>query len=203
MGSNGYPRGTRGSSAGREYNEKSDRPLNLLETKIIRAELWGWSYLEGQRKKSQVDTANRIQKLIFPCGDCIPSSHTGKPELSHCRRGRMLGTRGVARTALWGFWAICRGGTLFATGYVCPVFFFPRFCVQGPALLGFTLLFMLTLFVSLNLEALQWGKQEVLSPGLCMWRKLFLLKTSNVLLCDYRRACRAPVTWLVDKMAPG
>lgn len=37
----------------------------------------------------------------------------------------------------------------------------------------------------------------------CMWRRFFLLKLSNVLLCDYRRACRAPVTRLADKMAPG
>lgn len=39
MGSSGHPGGAGGCSAGRGDKEKSDRPLNLLETKIIRTEL--------------------------------------------------------------------------------------------------------------------------------------------------------------------
>jgi len=39
MGGNGDPGGTGGSLGGRGDKEKSDRPLNLLKTKIIRAQL--------------------------------------------------------------------------------------------------------------------------------------------------------------------
>lgn len=37
----------------------------------------------------------------------------------------------------------------------------------------------------------------------CMRRRVFLLKISSVLLGDYRRARRAALTRLADKMAPG
>lgn len=79
MGSSGHPGGTGGSSAGRGDKEKSDRRLNLLETKIIRTELRRKKKktLEDQTGRNQLDTTKRIQKQLFSHGDHILLSSTG------------------------------------------------------------------------------------------------------------------------------
>lgn len=166
MGSNGDPGDTGRSSAGRRYNE-NDRSSNPLETKLIREELRRWRNSKGQIRRNQLDTAKGIQKWIFTCGDRISSSYAGGgAELSCCLRGyRLLGAcwgpmgwhrcPHVPPTAPRGCWGVCWGGPFLASGHLCPVLFFPKLCVQGPALLGLTLLFMLTIYVALNLETLQ------------------------------------------------
>lgn len=179
MGSNGDPGGSRGSLAGRGDDEKSDRPLNPLETKTNRAELRRWRNSESQARRNQLDTAKRIQKWIFTRRDRVPLSYAGGPWAVPLPErlaapGGMLGTLGRALISLVppkaprSRWGVCWGGPFLATGYLCPVFLFPRLCAQGPALLGLTLLFTLTVFLALNLETLQWVKWGVLSPdGVC------------------------------------
>lgn len=214
MGSNGDPGGSKGSLAGRGDDEKSDRPLNPLETKTIRAELRRWRNSEGQTRRNQLDTAKRIQKWIFTCGDRVPLSYAGGP-WAVLLPERLAAPGGMLRTlgrALMSPRPTHSSEKLLKSLLRRPFschwvplssFPFPQTLCSRPCLA-----WTHPPFHAYCISCLKSGDPTMSKVGgvitwRCMRRRFFLLNISNVLLCDYRRACRAPVTRLADKMAPG
>lgn len=151
---------------------------------------------------------------FLPMGIASPCLMLGDPELSHRPRGwRLLGGcwgplgghRGphVPPTAPRGCWAVCWGRSFSCHWVPLSSFPFPQ-TLCSRACLAWTH----PPFHAYYISCLKSGDPTMSKVGgvitwRCMRRRFFLLNTSNVLLCDYRRACRAPVTRLADKMAPG